>query len=293
LRLSTTPSFAVLFGLLIISVLEAVISFSGFAVLVFVISGGINELDFIPKYLLTLNYLILFYLIRFVFSAIIEIIKRRLLINMSKVILLKLWGFCDTKPDSDLNSRLLSNEVLYITQGYQSITVLISESLMAIFIIVGIILNIKLSFVTYSILGGSTIIILLILYVTRIFVKNLTQKIFDSGSVFAEKISYYYNHFLSLKLRGIHDDYKIKSQKNYFSFLNSVVTKSSVKAFTPISIESVGIISCLLIIFLAGDIDKIAFIAFVVRLISSFNRLSNGYQGLVSKKAIEEQIQND
>ena len=90
--------------------------------------------------------------------------------------------------------------------------------------------------------------------------------------------------------RKLNSEFKHNSKEVYSSFLNSVVSKSSLKAFTPITIETVGIISCLLIIFLSEGLDKIAFIAFVVRLIASFNRLSNAYQGIVSKKAIEDHI---
>ena len=121
----------------------------------------------------------------------------------------------------------------------------------------------------------------------------MTQTIFDSCSIFADKISYYYNHFLSISLRSLNTKFKDNSKKEYYSFLSSVVTKSSLKSFTPISIETIGIIACILIVFLVDGIDKIAFIAFVVRLISSFNRLSNAHQGLVSKRAIEEQIKYD
>ena len=42
--------------------------------------------------------------------------------------------------------------------------------------------------------------------------------------------------------------------------------------------------------FLSDGLDKVAFIAFVVRLIASFNRVSVAYQGVISKKAIEDRI---
>ena len=209
---------------------------------------------------------------------------------MSVNILKKLWDYCDYKPESDLNSRLLSNEVLHISMGYQSISVLVSESLMTVFIITGIILNIKFNLVTYLTLIGTILIVSGILLFIRNYIKNYTQTTFDSGSIFADKIKYYYNHFLSISLRKLNSEFKHSSEEVYSSFLNSVVSKSSLKAFTPISIETVGIISCLLIIFLSEGLDKIAFIAFVVRLIASFNRLSNAYQGIISKKAIEDQI---
>lgn len=290
LKTSLSPSFLTLFLLFSISVLQALISFTGFAILVFVVSGSISEIEFIPPIFITLPYLIGFFIFRLIFSAIIELLKRKLLFNMSVSILKKLWDYCDEKPESDLNSRLLSNEVLQITMGYQSISVLISESLMTVFIIIGIILNIKFNLITYVILIGTILTVLLILFLIRNFIKNYTQMIFDSGSIFAEKIKYYYNHFLSIRLRKFNSEFKHSSEGIYSSFLNSVVSKSSLKAFTPISIETVGIISCLLIIFLSEDLDEIAFIAFVVRLIASFNRLSNAYQGLISKKAIEDQI---
>lgn len=290
MKKSFSPSFLTLFLLFSISVAEALISFTGFAVLVFVISGSISEIEFIPPILITLPYLIGFFIFRLFFSAIIELLKRKLLLNMSVSILKKLWDYCDYNPQSDLNSRLLSNEILQITMGYQSISVLISESLMTVFIIIGIILNIKFSLVTYPILIVTILIVSGILFLIRNFIKNYTQGIFDSGSIFADKIKYYYNHFLSISLRKLNSEFKHNSKEVYSSFLNSVVSKSSLKAFTPIAIETVGIISCLLIIFLSEGLDKIAFIAFVVRLIASFNRLSNAYQGIVSKKAIEDQI---
>jgi len=174
--------------------------------------------------------------------------------------------------------------------GYQSISVLISESLMIIFIIIGIILNIKFSLVTYPILIGTILIVLTILFLIRNFIKKYTEVIFTSGSVFADKIKYYYNHFLSISLRKLNSEYKHSSKESYSSLLISVVSKSSLKSFTPIAIETVGIISCLLIVFLSDGLDKVAFIAFVVRLIASFNRLSVAYQGVISKKAIEDRI---
>lgn len=290
MKKSFKPSFLTLFLLVLIAILEALIAFTGFAVLVFVISGSLNKFEFIPKYFISLDFLILFFLFRLIFSGIIEFFKKKLLVNMSINILEKLWNYCDKNPESELNSRLLSNEVLHISMGYQSISILISESLMAIFILIGIILNIKFSLITYTILGATTFIIICILYFIRGLIKGLTQSIFDSGSIFAEKIKYYYDHFLSISLRSSNKNFKLNSKSVYSSFLNSVVSKSSLKAFTPIAIESVGIVSCLLIVFLVDGLDKIAFIAFVVRLISSFNRLSNAYQGIVSKKAIEDKI---
>ena len=209
---------------------------------------------------------------------------------MSINILKALWKYCDSKPESDLNSRLLSNEILQISMGYQSISVLISELLMTIFIIIGIILNISFNLVTYPILIGTVLTILVILFLIRNYIKYYTELIFTSGSVFADKIKYYYNHFLSISLRKLNSDYKYSTKESYSSFLISVVSKSSLKSFTPIAIETVGIISCLLIVFFSEGLDKIAFIAFVVRLIASFNRVSVAYQGVISKKAIEDKI---
>ena len=287
---SLSPSFLTLFLLFFISVAEALISFTGFAVLVFVISGSISEIEFIPPILVTLPYLLVFFIFRFIFSTIIVLLKRNLLFNMSVSILKGLWDYCDSKPESDLNSRLLSNEILQVSMGYQSISVLISESLMIIFIIIGIILNIKFSLVTYPILIGTVLIVLTILFLIRNFIKNYTEVIFTSGSFFADKIKYYYNHFLSISLRKLNSEYKNSSEESYSSLLISVVSKSSLKSFTPIAIETVGIISCLLIVFLSDGLDKVAFIAFVVRLIASFNRVSVAYQGVISKKAIEDRI---
>ena len=287
---SFSPSFLTLFLFFSISIAEALISFTGFAVLVFVISGAISEIELIPPILITLPYLLGFFIFRFIFSTIIVLLKRNLLFNMSVSILKGLWDYCDSKPESDLNSRLLSNEILQVSMGYQSISVLISESLMIIFIIIGIILNIKFSLVTYPILIGTILIVLTILFLIRNFIKKYTEVIFTSGSVFADKIKYYYNHFLSISLRKLNSDYKYSSKESYSSLLISVVSKSSLKSFTPIAIETVGIISCLLIVFLSDGLDKVAFIAFVVRLIASFNRLSVAYQGVISKKAIEDRI---
>jgi hypothetical protein len=290
LKKSLQPNFLTLFLLFFISAAEAVISFTGFAVLVFVISGSISKIEFIPPILLTLPYLLGFFIFRFIFSTLIVLLKRNLLFNMSINILKALWKYCDSKPESDLNSRLLSNEILQISMGYQSISVLISELLMTIFIIIGIILNISFNLVTYPILIGTVLTILVILFLIRNYIKYYTELIFTSGSVFADKIKYYYNHFLSISLRKLNSDYKYSTKESYSSFLISVVSKSSLKSFTPIAIETVGIISCLLIVFFSEGLDKIAFIAFVVRLIASFNRVSVAYQGVISKKAIEDKI---
>lgn len=290
MKKSLQPNFLTLFLLFFISAAEAVISFTGFAVLVFVISGSISKIEFIPPILLTLPYLLGFFIFRFIFSTLIVLLKRNLLFNMSINILKALWKYCDSKPESDLNSRLLSNEILQISMGYQSISVLISELLMTIFIIIGIILNISFNLVTYPILIGTVLTILVILFLIRNYIKYYTELIFTSGSVFADKIKYYYNHFLSISLRKLNSDYKYSTKESYSSFLISVVSKSSLKSFTPIAIETVGIISCLLIVFFSEGLDKIAFIAFVVRLIASFNRVSVAYQGVISKKAIEDKI---
>ena len=82
--MSFRPSFLTLFKLFSVAVAQAIISFTGFAILVFVISGGISKFNFIPEAYLSLNYLILFFFLRFIFSALIELFNRNILINMSK-----------------------------------------------------------------------------------------------------------------------------------------------------------------------------------------------------------------
>jgi len=217
LKKSLQPNFLTLFLLFFISAAEAVISFTGFAVLVFVISGSISKIEFIPPILLTLPYLLGFFIFRFIFSTLIVLLKRNLLFNMSINILKALWKYCDSKPESDLNSRLLSNEILQISMGYQSMSVLISELLMTIFIIIGIILNISFNLVTYPILIGTVLTILAILFLIRNYIKYYTELIFTSGSVFADKIKYYYNHFLSISLNSIY--FGIHSNKRMLPFL--------------------------------------------------------------------------
>ena len=100
LKTSLSPSFLTLFLLFSISVVQALISFTGFAILVFVVSGSISEIEFIPPIFITLPYLIGFFIFRLIFSAIIELLKRKLLINMSVSILKKLWDYCDEKPEN-------------------------------------------------------------------------------------------------------------------------------------------------------------------------------------------------
>ena len=173
MKKSFSPSFLTLLIFFSISILEALISFTGFAVLVYVISGSISKIEFISPILITLPYLLGFFIFRFIFSAIILLLKRNLLFNMSVIVLKKLWDYRDSKPVSDLNSRLLSNEVLQVIMGYQSISILISESLMSVFIIIGIILNIKFNVVTYPILIGTVLVVSSILFIVRIFIYRI------------------------------------------------------------------------------------------------------------------------
>ena len=292
MKISNTisPKTSSLIYLFLISISEGLIAFSGFAVLVFVVSGEISEIDYFPEYLVSLKYLILFFISRFIFACVIQFFKRKLLTQISEHILLKLWLECDKDSKSELNPRLLSTDLLWITQGYESISVFISESIMAIFIIIGLIVNIKLSLIAYPILLFAVLSIALIMLIIRKIIDILTKRIFINGSSFTDEVTYYFKHFLPITLRKSNNEFKKQSRINYYLFLDSVVSKSIVKNLTPISVELIGIITCLLIIFLLDGIDKVAFLAFIIRLISSFNRLSNAYQGIVGKKAIESQI---